>query len=87
MACNESGLGMRAQELAHLGGLVRGKVVHCQVELLLQWLRQHQVLEKGDELGAGVPRGRLAKDLTAGRISKPRRARAFRAGSIQSCDA
>jgi len=47
---------------------VRGEVVHNQVELLLRWLRQHQVLEKSDELGAGVARGRLAKDLSAGRI-------------------
>ena len=61
-------LGMRGQELPHLGGLVCGKVVHDQVELLLWWLREHQVLEKGDELGTGVARGRLAKDLSAGRI-------------------
>jgi hypothetical protein len=59
-------LRMKGEELSHSPGLVRRKVVRDDVDFLFRGLRGDHVGQEGDELGAGVARGRFAQDLPAG---------------------
>ena len=48
-------VGMGIEEVGHLGGLVRGEVVHDDLDLLPTGLMGHELAEEGHELLGGVP--------------------------------
>lgn len=58
-------VGISAKELADPVGFVGREVIDDDMNGFTCWLAGDELVQKGNELGAGVPRGRLAKDLAA----------------------
>ena len=56
----ETHFGMLSQEFLYCFGLVGRKIVQHDVDFLRPPRLAEQLIQKGDELGAGVPLGRFA---------------------------
>ena len=59
----QTDVGMLGEEVFDAFCFVGGEVVGDEMDLFAFWLGRDHVEEKGDELGAGVPSGRLSMDL------------------------
>ena len=60
--------GMFFQEGLDFGRFVRGQVIQDDVDFLLRFASAHDLIQKADELLAGVPYRGLALNLTGAHI-------------------
>ena len=61
--------GMLVQEVPDRLSFVRGEIVENDVNLLPRWAQGYDLLQKGDELTAGMAGSRFAVDATVAVLS------------------